>query len=536
MEGEVGQKLNDLSSNLFDSLIQETAKADVIRLDDSSNLPLQGVSMYGKTMKWNQFVDNSQFVSITTNGVTYTVNADGSITANGTADGNSVFPFPQTDMIAGHKYVLSGCPFGGNQTTYKILTSSDLPNDIGLGSVGTQNKSGIFTHRIIIYSGVTVNNITFRPCVSDLTEMDIADKVSTYADFLKYVPKGIDQYAYDAGSLVSTDAPTLTLKGQKPLEKYVGVASEKYGIVNTANNRYCVYADVEQGKQYTITTDFEIGNIRLYNTINNNSIAINAQWIGGNFVFVVNGEYDKVGFNLRKDSTNPTLNIDDFEEANLSFFKKGEEPQSVQPLDADGNPIVLRGLEVTSGGNYTDENGKQWLCDTLEVKADGSGVITRILVYAKFKDLSWTKENEIGRYRSMNNAYTYAMKYLTIKGINSIGLTHFTGVKDGTIAVTNSQAIPILRLQSEKYSGMSEAEFVSEMTRTNAEMVIERYEPTTETISAESVRQLLAMRTYKPITNAFLDKVGGVGVTYIADTKAYINKLIAETQALALEN
>lgn len=37
--------------------------------------------------------------------------------------------------------------------------------------------------------------------------------------------------------------------------------------------------------------------------------------------------------------------------------------------------LPLRGLPVKSGGNYTDSNGQQWVCDELTYNADGTGEI-----------------------------------------------------------------------------------------------------------------------------------------------------------------
>lgn len=39
--------------------------------------------------------------------------------------------------------------------------------------------------------------------------------------------------------------------------------------------------------------------------------------------------------------------------------------------------LPLCGIPVSSGGNYTDSNGQQWICDELIYNADGSGKITK---------------------------------------------------------------------------------------------------------------------------------------------------------------
>lgn len=42
-----------------------------------------------------------------------------------------------------------------------------------------------------------------------------------------------------------------------------------------------------------------------------------------------------------------------------------------------GETITLYGIPVTTGGNYIDDSGQMWLCDTLECRSDDSVVITR---------------------------------------------------------------------------------------------------------------------------------------------------------------
>lgn len=110
-------------------------------------------------------------------GITYTVNSDGSITANGTATGNSQFFF-DADIVGnktlkvGSTYILSGC-VGGSSSTYKLFADKydglftllanqydgedqyfTVPNDADFVRIG-----------LTIYSGTTVEDLTFYPMV-----------------------------------------------------------------------------------------------------------------------------------------------------------------------------------------------------------------------------------------------------------------------------------------------------------------------------------------------------------------------------------
>lgn len=106
-------------------------------------------------------------VSQTKNGVTFTVNEDGSVTANGTATSNAIFTLSEIALTAGKKYTLSGCPEGGSSAAFKLY-GLDTTNwagegsDYGNGDTFTNRRSPA-QYRIAIYAGYTADNLTFYP-------------------------------------------------------------------------------------------------------------------------------------------------------------------------------------------------------------------------------------------------------------------------------------------------------------------------------------------------------------------------------------
>lgn len=143
----------------------------------------------GKNLLKNNLTDT------TINGVTFKINEDKSITVNGTAtaniianlvsgqynDNNADEPLTIPDDVTNLR--LSGCPTGGSSSTYKLdLYNSDyilLATDFGNGTsviIPEENKN-ISRARIIIYSGATVNNLTFKPML---------EKGTTATDYEQY--------------------------------------------------------------------------------------------------------------------------------------------------------------------------------------------------------------------------------------------------------------------------------------------------------------------------------------------------------------
>lgn len=122
--------------------------------------------------------------SQTINGVTFTVNGDGSVTCNGTVNGGTaVFWMPAITLPAG-QCSINGCPVGGSEsTTYKILIVANnkwLTNDVGSGANFTLTETSTVSVRMAIYNGYTCNNLTFYPMIR---KADIED--DTYEPYIE---------------------------------------------------------------------------------------------------------------------------------------------------------------------------------------------------------------------------------------------------------------------------------------------------------------------------------------------------------------
>lgn len=169
----------------------------------------------GGTICWNQLLDKSKYPATTTkNGVTFTNNGDGTITANGTATQDAWFDIilgTPPSLQIGHKMLLIGCPSGGGWSSY-LMRLFDSNDDIGNGKIFSVNTGSL---RLLIYikSGNTLNNLVFKPRLFDLTQMfgsAIADYIYSLeqttagagtAWFKNLFPK--PYYEYNAGELLS---------------------------------------------------------------------------------------------------------------------------------------------------------------------------------------------------------------------------------------------------------------------------------------------------------------------------------------------
>lgn len=136
----------------------------------------------------------------TVNGVTFTVNDDGTILANGTATSQVVYTLHTQMSLTDGTYILTG---GKNGAIYigfgyynsDEATSETRANDVGSGVTFTSHKGKITYVQLVIEPGYTVTNMTFYPMIRLSTVTD-----STYAPYSNICPIT----AYTEGKIVET--------------------------------------------------------------------------------------------------------------------------------------------------------------------------------------------------------------------------------------------------------------------------------------------------------------------------------------------
>lgn len=162
---------------------QNTATGKNIHLEDSSDDPLVSIKVKGSTNQATRseknLLDNTAITKIS-NGITFTVNSDGTVLADGTNDttANSSLIINRYDLSPG-TYVLNGCPSGGAINTYRLAIQETGSYSV-LGSIDIGNGSGEFTLdttttvqiAIFIQKGLTINKLLFKPMLRKATIAD----------------------------------------------------------------------------------------------------------------------------------------------------------------------------------------------------------------------------------------------------------------------------------------------------------------------------------------------------------------------------
>lgn len=163
--------------------IEGTAEGKNIYIDDASAEPLIDIMLEGEshqvTRSGKNLLDNTATTKIS-NGITFTVNSDGTVLVDGTNDtsANSSLVINRYDLSPG-TYILNGCPSGGASNTYRLAIQETGSYSI-LGSIDIGNGSREFTIDtttrvqivIFIQKGLMINNLLFKPMLREATIAD----------------------------------------------------------------------------------------------------------------------------------------------------------------------------------------------------------------------------------------------------------------------------------------------------------------------------------------------------------------------------
>lgn len=120
----------------------------------------------------NLTVANKNYINIentskTINGITFTVNSDGSILANGTATDGASYPIQNNfKKFEAGQYFVSGCPSGGSESTYYLILWNEnwasMGSEYGKGKLVSLSNQKVKLH-INIMQGTVCNNLLFKP-------------------------------------------------------------------------------------------------------------------------------------------------------------------------------------------------------------------------------------------------------------------------------------------------------------------------------------------------------------------------------------
>ncbi len=178
-------------------------------------------------------------------------------------------------------------------------------------------------------------------------------------------------------------------------------------------------------------------------------------------------------------------------------------------------PNALLGIPVTSGGNYTDENGQQWVCDEVDL---ARGVrVQRVTKFKLTSDAGWAKiGTKVDRY------------YRTFNGINVAGVlcTHFnTSLGSETVGGIALGGNNIIGFAYAKKDTTTVDDFKQFLAANEVYIYAPLATPIETALSAAEIAAYKALTTYAPTTVISVSDGAGATTTYQRDVNIVVKAL-----------
>lgn len=194
-KAEIDAMVQDINDNLDDIQIDITE----IRQDIASDRSVLVDLINSSAKNLLDVFSASSGQTATINGITWTVNNDGTVTANGTATANSFFyilPNNTNIALSQNATFISGCPSGGSDTTYEIQTvevGGAIHHDYGSGY---EQRAG-YVYRYVtlaVRNGYTATDLTFHPMICTKADYDLSPEFVAYTPTLSKLYQLIRSY------------------------------------------------------------------------------------------------------------------------------------------------------------------------------------------------------------------------------------------------------------------------------------------------------------------------------------------------------
>lgn len=185
-------------------------------------------------------------------------------------------------------------------------------------------------------------------------------------------------------------------------------------------------------------------------------------------------------------------------------------------------PNGLPGIPVTSGGNYTDANGQQWICDEIDL---ARGVyVHRVYLNILNGSENWnvmqlaTGVQIFGRYDDE------AGQFIERNGLSSIGYVSYEDLDNGGYGFTYAYHYR-LRLKNMNPENNTLGNLKAYLTENPIVTLVSRETPIETPLSAEEREAYAALYTYRGNTTVSNDAGAYMALEYSMDAKKYIDGL-----------
>lgn len=524
------------------TLIKPTELETEINLTDSSDMNIQELHLFGrteqKTTKGIQLLNLKDAKGGTGDGVTYTPNGDGSFKKTGTATGQAGNIWLKGDYYSdlenktpiitlevGKSYYIKDCAIFQGQT---IIASG---NGQVINVTGEKYPEGIKI------TGIRNTGFTLNKTYNEVIYPIVAES-STAVDWEEYTggqPSPNPDYPQ---GIVSVENPTVTIQGKNLYSIFENNSYGKKQLINGVT--YTKNADGSLTIKGKATTTSR------YNLITNQLSAklfarhIDEQYTLKIFGLPSNCCYEVSFAGMRYGETKNT-----FTNVKENFKKRYTElriPEGVT-VSTTIYPMLVLGDTITEYEPYKEIQTVQPTCelngiddvrDELIVRADGTGQLIQRLLEEELNDnsdyVTWYANTNTYGFLRKESKWLFRANKINIKSNKLKGITKEVG-NPGTYD-KNGIFVDVVGLYikiSKKYLTEYTVDALKTYLRDNPITVVGLLkEPIVTELSSEEVQKILALHTNKPNTTIWNDQDAEMQVTYVADTKSYIDNKFKE--------
>lgn len=542
-----GSTLEEYLNDVEDAtLIKPTVSGTDMVITDSSNMNIQELHLYGKTeqktTKGIQLLNLKDAKGRTGGGITYIQNGDGTFKRVGTAtsasgnawlSGDYIAEITDKDVLmileAGKQYFVKDCAVfmgttiitAGGGETINVLESK-YPE--GIKVTGIRNP-GVVLNR-------TYNDVIYPIIAESSTAVE-------WEEYTGGMPSPSPDYPQGMNCVKN---PTISVAGKNLL-------------VNNAKSkqiRNLIYT-VNEDKSISVKGTYEVGkdvtesDIYLFGTFKDEGqyVYIPKGRYSINTISVPNGTYiarEKTkGSIINSENIIKTLSEQDcyFYSWIFRITKDGTYNSTIYPQMEVGNTATEYEpyKEIQSAQQTCELKGIEDVRDELIVRADGTGKFVQRINKSSLNDKSnfakWYEttntygfevyDSNCAFYSSKINIIAEKLQGKTTDILNS-GVYNANGI---TISPNGKIKIKILKKYLAEYSTDALKKFLKNNT---IKILTILPEPTVTDLTAEEVQKILALHTNKPNTTIWNDQNAEMQVTYVADTKKYIDDKFTELE------
>lgn len=362
-----------------------SAVGDIIAVADSSDDYLRGLRIFGKTAQVSttgkQLLNVSQETN-TSNGITFTKQADGSIHVKGTATAEAYFIFDSNNPIPVKETELAAT-LKGSDKVYMIVGYFKDDGTV-VNSIATVDNKTVdtFVYPAEAYTTRTFIGINAGVSVDDTVYPMIRLASNPNEDYEPYSGGVASPRPEWPQSLVSIENPTIGIYGKNLLKIVRGGTT--VSVTETVNNGAVSFSGTATGSggrtsfkrsddfmlypgTYTLKMNVPSGTAPQGCLTQSSQSAVIAGTLSSDpsqpKVFTIKEPMSVYfGFNyltgVTYDASNVTVQIEMGDTAS-----DYEHPKDIQTSTIH---YTLPAIPVSKGGIYTDSNGQQWVCDEID--------------------------------------------------------------------------------------------------------------------------------------------------------------------------